>query len=82
MDLSIAQILQIHTSKGFRQPFIDNPYLEQVTLREVVSSPFAMCDFLRCCRMLPHCGEVTIIRLCAVIENVAAGKVDQNSGVC
>lgn len=79
MDCSIAQILRYRHSKGFRQGFMENPYLEKITLRQVVSSPLAMGNFLQSCRGLPHCGDTTIHRLFAVIETLAAAEVDQNS---
>jgi len=77
LDCSISQILRTRHSKGFRQPFIDNPYLAQTTLRQVLKSPFAMGDFLQRCRELPHCGDTTINRLIAVIEIAASGSADQ-----
>lgn len=81
MDCSIAQVLRMRHSKGFRKPFIDNPYLEQVTLRQILSGPLAISDFLQRCRGLPHCGETTITRLLAVIESAAADQDDQNAGL-
>jgi hypothetical protein len=74
MDFSMAQILRMQHSKEFRKPFIDNPYLEQITLRQVVSSPIAMCDFLQHCRSLPHCGDTALKRLCEVIKKTTVEK--------
>jgi len=82
MDCSMAQILRLRHSKGFRRPFIDNPYLEQITLRQVLSSPLAMSEFLQRCRSLPHCGETTINRLLGVIENLAATQVGEDPRLC
>ena len=81
IDCSIARILRHGHSEGFRQGFIDNPYLEQITLRQVLSSPLAMGDFMLRCRGLPHCGEKTLNRLLAVIESVAVCEASQNSGL-
>jgi len=89
MDCSIAQLLKTlkakgfrstNHSKGFRQAFIDNPYLEQITLRQVFSSPLTMANLLRNCLMLPHCGPVTIDLLLEALENAAAGQGDQGAG--
>jgi len=77
MDLSIAQILLTRHPKGFRRPFVENPYLAQITLRKVLSSPFALSDFVVNCRRLPHCGEVTITRLLAVIERAMESQIDK-----
>lgn len=81
IDCSIAQILKHEHSKGFRKRFINDPYLEQITPRQVLTSPLAMGDFLQRCRAVPHCGETTINRLLALLESVAAGEVDNNSGL-
>lgn len=54
--------------KGVRQAFIANPFLAQVTLRQIVNSPTAMNTFMQRCRQLPHCGETTIKALIALIE--------------
>lgn len=90
MDCSVAQLLRTlkaqgfgktHQSRGFRQPFIDNPYLEQITLRQLLSSPLAMGDFLQRCRALPNCGEAQMSLLLAAIELVATPNVDEDAGL-
>ena len=71
-DWTISQLL----NEGFpgvalRQRFRLTPYLEQVTLREVLEGPFALQRFLEECRRQPQCGDTSVKRLREVIERAA-----------
>ncbi|MFO7804103.1 MAG: hypothetical protein R6V30_00340 [Paracoccaceae bacterium] len=79
LDCSVAQVLRTRRPKGIRQAFIENPYLTQVTLRDILSSPFATANFMRRCAELPHCGEATLNALMLLIENAANSQVAQNA---
>jgi hypothetical protein len=73
-DWTIAQLLRFrYPDTRLRQRFQEEPYLDQVTLGQVLGSPFALNDFLAACRSLPQCGETSINRLRAVIENASRG---------
>jgi len=69
MDWSIGRILrELYPESGLRQRFRNEPYLDEVSLRQVLNSPFAMTEFLVRCRSLPQCGEVSINRLHDMIK--------------
>ncbi|MCH8466066.1 MAG: hypothetical protein LAT78_05785 [Roseinatronobacter sp.] len=72
---TIGEILRyLGPSSGFRTQFRESSYLDEVTLGHLLSSPFALNDFMANCRKLPHCGEATITRLRAVIEHAAQAE--------
>ena len=73
---TIAQILHyMGPAAGFRKAFREDPYLHQVTLGQLLRSPFALSDFMLTCRSLPQCGDTSIARMRTVIENAAQGRI-------
>jgi hypothetical protein len=75
-DMTIAQILQTeYPNARLRKQFMADPYLDQVTLGELLGSPFALHEFLERCMKLPHCGETSINRLRDVIKKAANASV-------
>lgn len=70
---SIGRILrERHPQARLRQKFLAAPFLDQVTLGELLAGPFAMADFLAQCRRHPHCGDGSILSLRKVLEDEAA----------
>jgi hypothetical protein len=70
---TIGQLLRERFAKvPIRKRFRETPYLERVTLSEVLEGPFALHHFLEECRRHPQCGDTTIARLRGVIESAAA----------
>ena len=80
MHWTIGQVLRANPNNKFREQFLDNPYLDQIVLGELLSSPLLMANFLENCRKLPHCGETSIKRLREAIEMAADGKIPQSRG--
>jgi hypothetical protein len=74
-DWTVGQILRANPHIKFRKQFLDNPYLDQITLGEVTNSAFSMDAFLENCRQLPDCGETSLRRLCEVIRMAVDGKI-------
>ena len=71
--LTIRQLLeQRFPEVQLRKRFKEIPYLDQVTLQQVLDDPFALHDFLAECRRHPQCGDTSIQRLRGVIECAAA----------
>jgi len=71
-DWTIGQLLRHrYPDTRLRRRFQDNPCLDQVTLGQVLRTPFALNDFLSACRTQPHCGDTSIRRLRAMIEQAA-----------
>jgi hypothetical protein len=69
---TIRQLLRWrYPETGLRKRFKEDPFLDQVTLGQVLCSPFALSDFLSACRTLPQCGETSIKLLRAVIEDAS-----------
>jgi hypothetical protein len=78
---TIGQILRANPDIRLRKQFLDDPYLDQITLGQLFSCPFALNDFLARCRQLPHCGDTSINRLREAIKAAANGNMflSQNS---
>jgi len=71
-DWTISKLLtERFPDVRLRQRFKQAPYLEQVTLRQVLKGPSALQDFLEHCRQEPACGDLSIKRLREVIEYTA-----------
>ena len=76
-DLTIDRLLKDHFRKAkFTAQFREASFLQQVTLGQILSSPFALYDFLTKCRTIPGCGETAVKRLRSVIELASAGHVN------
>lgn len=56
---------------GLRRRFQNDPYLDQVTLGQVLQDPFALSDFLMMCRRLPQCGDASVDLLRRILESAA-----------
>jgi hypothetical protein len=71
---SIGRILrERHPRVRLRKKFLSAPFLDQVTLGQLLADPFAITDFLAQCRRQPHCGDGSILSLRQVLEIEAAG---------
>jgi len=76
-DFTIDRLLQDHFSEiPFRQRFRNDPLLQQVTLGQVQSIPFALNSFLEECQKTPGCGKTSLSRLRWVLEMASAGLVN------
>jgi hypothetical protein len=76
-DLTIDRLLKVHFPETrFTQAFRKAPFLQKVTLGQVMASPLALYDFLAECRTMPGFGEAALTRLRWVIEKASAGLVN------
>jgi len=77
---SIGRILrERHPQVRLRKKFLRAPFLDKVTLGQLLADPFAMADFLAECRRQPHCGDGSILSLRRVLEIEAAACRDVTS---
>lgn len=71
-DWTISQLLKVlFPDVRLRQRFRLLPYLEQVTLRQVLDSTLSLEHFLEQCGRQPQCGDLSVKRLRDVIEQTA-----------
>jgi hypothetical protein len=76
-DLTIDRLLKDHFPETrFTKVFRKAPFLQLVTLGQVMSSPLALYDFLAECRTMPGFGEAALTRLRRVIEKASAGLLN------
>jgi hypothetical protein len=80
MNWTIGQILRANPHNKLRKQFLNDPYLDQITLGELLSVPFAMANFLENCRKIPHCGDTSLKRLRETVEMAANGQIFQSRG--
>lgn len=66
-----AALAQKYPEAGLRRRFQNDPYLDQVTLGQVLQDPFALSDFLMMCRRLPQCGDASVDLLRRILESAA-----------
>ncbi|MCH8466861.1 MAG: hypothetical protein LAT78_09885 [Roseinatronobacter sp.] len=78
---TIGQLLRyLGPETRLRKRFREDPFLNKVTLGELIYSPFALADFMTACKKLPHCGDASLGRLRDIIENVIkTGLATDNS---
>lgn len=57
---------------SFREAFLSNPYLEQISLAEVLETPAKVLSFLEDCRQLPHCGAKQLGNLRHIVFELQA----------
>jgi len=76
---TIGQLVrQMGPLAGLRKRFREDPYLDDVTLCQLIRCKTALENFLAQCRCRPHCGDTSVARLRAVIE---LAESDPNSWV-
>lgn len=68
---SVGRLLRMrHAHVPLREAVRNSPYLDRVTIAEVVASPFSLERFLDECRSMPQCGETQIRRLRMVLQEL------------
>jgi hypothetical protein len=71
---TMGQILRVvGPSIGLRNRLLNDPYLDQVRLGQVIADPLAQAEFMLNCRQLPGCGNRAIERIRAITEILARG---------
>ena len=78
LNWTIGQIVRHQgPASKLRKRFREEPYLDTITLAQLIGSPFALEEFMTVCRKLPHCGTISMIRLRALIESAAQGQIER-----
>lgn len=82
IGLSVAHVLrERYPHVSLRSAVRGNPFLDSVTVGDVLADSFSLEEFLATCRTLPNCGETQVARLRAVLEDIAAELGRQGPGV-